>query len=90
MAVSCYKMLMLLNSAQKTHTLSQHTNIQHTSLDTSENFKNGIFENSTELKLTLETMNKLNKLTLEMQLARDPSNCIGIVEYQLPLAGTRP
>ena len=43
-----------------------------------------------ELKLTLETMSKLDKLTLEiMQPAEDPSNCI-TVEYKLPLAGTRP
>ena len=58
-------------------------------LGASENFKNGIFENSVELKLTLETMNKL-KLTLEMQPTKNPSNCIDVVEYQLPLAGTRP
>ena len=94
LAVSCLKMRALVNSMQISNILCQHTIIQLTALDVVKIFKSGIFEkftrNSKELKytkLTLEIMNK--KLTLEMQLARDPSNCI-VVEYKLPLAGTRP
>ena len=87
LAVSCHKMRALVNSTQNSTILCQHTII--CSL-----IPNGIFEkftrNSLELKLTLETMSKL-KLTLEMPLARDPSNCIkAVVEYKLPLAGTGP
>ena len=77
--------------------MCQHTVIQRSILSASRERQNEIFENiienSMELKytkLTLETMNKL-KLTLEMQPARDPSNCIAMVEYKLhPLAGTGP
>ena len=91
LAVSCHKMRALVNSTQNSTILCQHTII--CSL-----IPNGIFEkftrNSLELKLTLETMSKLDKLTLEMQPARDPSNCIKTVvehvEYKLPLAGTGP
>ena len=95
LAVNCYKMKLLPKSAQNSHILSQFTNIQSMVLDASGELQNGnIFENSIKLKyitkLTLETMNKLNKLTLEMQPAKDPSNCTGVAEYQLPLAGTMP
>ena len=87
----------LVNSMQISNMLCQHTIIQLTALNVVKIFKSGIFEkftrNSKELKLTLETMSKL-KLTLEMQPARDPSNCIKTVvehvEYKLPLAGTGP
>ena len=90
LAVSCHKMRALVNSTQNSTILCQHTIIRSL-------IPNGIFEkftrNSMELrhtKLTLETMSKLDKLTLEiMQPAEDPSNCI-VVEYKLPLAGTRP
>ena len=90
LAVSCHKMRALVNSTQNSTILCQHTIIRSL-------IPNGIFEkftkNSMELrhtKLTLEIMSKL-KLTLEMQLARDPSNCIkAVVEYKLPLAGTGP
>ena len=97
LAVSCLKMRALVNSMQILNILCQHAIIQLTALDVVKIFKSGIFEkftkNSMELrhtKLTLEIMNKL-KLTLEMQPAKDPSNCIEVVvEYKLPLAGTRP
>ena len=88
LAVSCHKMRALVNSTQNSTILCQHIIIRSL-------IPNGIFEkftkNSMELrhtKLTLEIMNKL-KLTLEMQPAKDPNNCIA-VEYELPLAGTRP
>ena len=88
LAVSCLKMRALVNSMQISNILCQHTIIQLTALNVGTIFKSGIFEkftrNSKELKhtkLTLEIMNK--KLTLEMQLARDPSNCI-VIEYKLP------
>ena len=97
LAVSCFKMRALVNSMQISNILCQHTTIQLTDLNVGTIFNNGNFvkftRNSKELKytkLTLETMNKL-KLTLEMQPARDPSNCITMVEYKLhPLAGTGP
>ena len=97
LAVNCYKMRALVNNTQNLNILCQHTIIQRTALDVIKIFKSEIFEkftkNSMELrhtKLTLEIMNKL-KLTLEMQPARDPSNCIkAVVEYKLPLAGTGP
>ena len=92
LAVSCSKMCALVNSMQISNILYQHTTIQFTGLNVGTIFNNGNFvkftRNSKELKytkLTLETMNKL-KLTLEMQPARDPSNCIAMVEYKLPLA----
>ena len=81
LAVNCSKMRVLVNSIQILNILYQHTIIQLTKLDVTKIFKSEIFENSMELKLTLEIMNK--KLTLEMQLARDPSNCI-VIEYKLP------
>ena len=84
----------LQKCAQFGLSMYHHLNIQSLILDASEKFKNGIFKNSIKLKyntkLTLETMNKLNKLTLEMQPAKDHSNCVRVVECQLPLAGTRP
>ena len=93
LAVSCLKMRALVNNVQISNILCQNTTIQLTSFNVVKIFKSEIFEksrNSKELKLTLETMNKL-KLTLEMQPARDPSNCIAMVEYKLhPLAGTGP
>ena len=97
LVVSCSKMRALVNSMQISNILYQHTTIQITDLNVGTIFNNGNFvkftRNSKELKytkLTLETMNKL-KLTLEMQPARDPSNCIAMVEYKLhPLAVTGP
>ena len=94
LAVNCYKMRSVLKSSQNSHTLFQYTIIQPLILNAPRECQSEIFENSIKLKyntkLTLETMNKL-KLTLEMQLAKDPSNFIDVVvEYQLPLAGTRP
>ena len=85
LAVSCHKMRALVNSTQNSTILYQHIIIRSLT-------PNGIFEkftrNSKELKLTLEIM---NKLTLEMQSAKDPSNCIAMVEYKLhPLADTGP
>ena len=95
LAVSCSKMRALVNSMQISNILYQHTTIQFTGLNVGTIFNNGIFEkftrNSRELKLTLETMS--NRLTLEMQPAGDPSNCIkvAIVEYKLhPLVVTGP
>ena len=90
LAVSCLKMRALVNSMQILNILCQHTIIQLTALNVGTIFKSGIFEksrNSKELKLTLEIM---NRLTLEMQPAGDPGNCIVMVEYKLPLAGTGP
>ena len=87
LAVSCLKMRALVNSMQISNILCQHTIIQLMALDVVKIFKSGIFEkftrNSRELKLTLETMS--NRLTLEMQPAGDPSNCIkvAVVEYKL-------
>ena len=88
MAVSCHKMRALVNSMQNSTILYQHIIIHSLT-------PNGIFEkftrNSKELKYTKLTLEIMNKLTLEMQSARDPSNCITMVEYKLhPLAGTGP
>ena len=95
--MNCYKVRALVNNTQNTTILCQYTVIQLLTPSASRERQNEIFENiiknSMELrytKLTLEIMNKL-KLTLEMQPAKDPSNCIEVVvEYKLPLAGTRP
>ena len=65
-----------------------HLSTQSLILNASQELKIQIFENSIKLKyntkLTLETMNKLNKLTLEiMQLTTDASNFIGVEYYFL-------
>ena len=77
LAVSCFKMRALVNSMQISNILYQHTTIQITDLNVGTIFNNGIFEkftrNSRELKLTLETMSKLHRLTLEMQPAGIPA-----------------
>ena len=86
LAVSCHKMRALVNSTQNSTILCQHIIIRSL-------IPNGIFEkftrNSKELKLTLKTMSKLDRLTLEMQLAGEPSNCIKVaaVEYKLHFLG---
>ena len=88
-------MCALVNNMRNSTILCQYTIIRLLTPNVSRERQSGIFEkhtkNSMELKLTLETMSKLDKLTLEMQPARDPSNCIkAVVEYKLPLAGTGP
>ena len=101
LAVSCHKMRALVNNTRNSTILCQHMIIRLSTPNVSREHQSEIFENfmnfiknSMELrhtKLSLEIMSKLDKLTLEiMQPARDPSNCIDVVEYQLPLAGTRP